>query len=46
MVDYTEDNAIIRDKMRLGKTLDHITKRDLDLNCLPVNLIYDRKLWL
>ena len=44
-VDQMEGSLIGRDIWKLRKTIDETIKKDLDVNCLIVNMIYDKILW-
>ena len=44
-VDQMEVRPIIRGRKRPRKTIGETLKRDLDVNNLNVNMIYDRTLW-
>ena len=44
-VDQMEVRPVIRGRKRPRKTIGETIKRDLDVNNLNVNMIYDRTLW-
>ena len=40
-----EGSLVTRDKGRSEKIIDETVKRDLHINGLNINMIYDRALW-
>ena len=44
-VDQMEGSPIDRDRRRPSKTIGKTIKRDLDVNYLNINMMYDRTIW-
>ena len=44
-VDQMKGSLIVRGKGRANKTIGETIRRDLDVNGLNINMIYDRTLW-
>lgn len=40
-----EDSPIVRDRGRTRKTLSQTIQRDLNLNCLSLDMIHDKTLY-
>ena len=40
-----EDNLVVKVRERLRKIINKTIKKDLDINSVNVNMIYDKILW-